>query len=68
MYVCICKAVTEDQIRKAMAHGATTLKDLNRVLGVAGGCGSCATCAKEVLKTSAAEEASRHCDAICQGV
>jgi len=34
MYVCICQAVTDSQIRHAAQAGATTLKDLRRDLGV----------------------------------
>lgn len=50
MYVCVCKAVTERQIREAALGGARTLKDLRRDLGVTSDCGRCATCARECLK------------------
>jgi len=49
MYVCICNAVTDKMIRAAVAEGAASLADLNRMTGCAGGCGSCADLAREVL-------------------
>ena len=52
MYVCVCKAVTDSQIRDAAASGAKSLGDLNRHLGVGSGCGTCAGTAKSVLDES----------------
>ena len=50
MYVCVCKAVTDPQIREAAQGGALTLKDLRRELGVTRDCGRCASCAHECLR------------------
>ena len=50
MYVCVCHAVTDRQIRQAAESGARTLKDLRRDLGVTRDCGRCASCAHECLK------------------
>jgi bacterioferritin-associated ferredoxin len=50
MYVCVCKAVTDRQIREAAEGGARTLGDLRRELGVTSECGRCASCAHECLK------------------
>ncbi|HTV50033.1 MAG TPA: (2Fe-2S)-binding protein [Steroidobacteraceae bacterium] len=41
MYVCICKAVTDRQIRGAIRQGADTLSELQARLPVATGCGCC---------------------------
>ena len=49
MYVCVCQAVTDRQIRQAAEGGARTLKDLRRELGVTRDCGRCASCARECL-------------------
>lgn len=49
MYVCICMAVTDRQIREAASGGARTLKDLRRDLGVTRECGLCASCARSCL-------------------
>ena len=42
MYVCICKAVTDGQIRAAVEDGITTMSGLKRSLGCSGQCGKCA--------------------------
>ena len=52
MYVCVCQAVTDRQIREAAESGARTLKDLRRDLGVTRDCGRCASCAHECLKVA----------------
>ena len=50
MYVCICKSVTDKQIRRAAASGVDNLYELRESLGVAAGCGSCADAAEEILR------------------
>lgn len=50
MYVCVCKAVTDRQIREAAHNGARNLRDLRRELGVTEDCGRCAGCARACLK------------------
>ena len=49
MYVCICNAITDKQIRRAARNGVDSLYELRATLGVAAGCGSCARTAQEVL-------------------
>lgn len=49
MYVCICNAVTEHQIREARDNGAQSLDDLSQQLRVATCCGRCADCAQDIL-------------------
>lgn len=49
MYVCICNAITDKQIRQAAARGATSVTDLTDELGVAACCGSCHESAAEIL-------------------
>lgn len=49
MYVCICNAVTDKDIRRAAANGADSLYDLQDRLGVASCCGSCASQASSIL-------------------
>ncbi|WP_242889231.1 (2Fe-2S)-binding protein [Actinomadura litoris] len=42
MYVCICNAVTEDDVYGCMAGGAcTSAKDVKAACGMKPGCGSC---------------------------
>jgi len=49
MYICVCNAITERQVRECVAAGATTLADLQFDLGVATCCGCCAQTAQEYL-------------------
>ncbi len=50
MYVCICNAVTEREIRECACKGATSVDDLTLQLGVGAGCGRCKQCATELLE------------------
>ena len=54
MYVCICNAITDKQIRKAAASGVSDLWGLQRELGVASNCGSCKEMASDILREEAA--------------
>jgi bacterioferritin-associated ferredoxin len=49
MYVCVCNAITDKQIRRAARNGVNTLYELRGTLGVSAGCGSCARTAQEIL-------------------
>ncbi|WP_153110968.1 (2Fe-2S)-binding protein [Propionivibrio limicola] len=60
MYICVCKAITERQIREAVAGGAHSLKDLRHELGVASECGKCAEEAKRCLKAALEEIGHQH--------
>lgn len=55
MYVCICKAITDSQIKKAICNGACTLRDLREGLGVCAQCGKCGQSTKSILKESLKE-------------
>jgi bacterioferritin-associated ferredoxin len=50
MYLCICKAVSEKRFAKAVAEGATTLKDLREATGLGTGCGKCVPSAYQHLR------------------
>lgn len=49
MYVCICNAVTDKQIRRAVHDGCDSMRELRMELGVAGCCGKCAPDARALL-------------------
>jgi bacterioferritin-associated ferredoxin len=49
MYICICNAVTEREIRGAVELGCNSIDDLRRDLGVASCCGKCLPEARKVL-------------------
>lgn len=50
MYVCICNAITERQVRDCANAGARSIEELTSALGVAAGCGRCRECALELLR------------------
>jgi len=50
MYVCICNAITDKQIRRAAKNGVDNLYELREHLGVASNCGSCADQAQSILQ------------------
>ena len=53
MYVCICKNVTDGQIRKAVREkGVSNLRGLRRELGACDQCGKCALEARRIIKDS----------------
>ena len=55
MYVCVCNAVTDNDIRGAVEQGADTLEALSERLKVATCCGRCADCARHVLHQAMAD-------------
>lgn len=52
MFVCICNAVTDREIKETVAAGASTMGDLQAQLGVATCCGSCTELASSFLNTA----------------
>lgn len=56
MYVCVCRSVTDTHIQQEVQQGATSLRDLNKQLGVGSQCGRCGRCAKKVLKEALREQ------------
>ncbi|MEL6869609.1 MAG: (2Fe-2S)-binding protein [Pseudomonadota bacterium] len=59
MYICICQAITDRQIRSAAAAGVDSVDQLRDTLGVASCCGSCEGAAAEVLAEHRCEVAQR---------
>lgn len=49
MYVCICKGITDRQIKEAVYDGSTSVKALRRQLGVSSQCGRCAELTQEII-------------------
>jgi bacterioferritin-associated ferredoxin len=49
MYVCICHAVTDQEIRSAVERGAVSLFDVQRELPVGCGCGRCQETASAIV-------------------
>jgi bacterioferritin-associated ferredoxin len=55
MYICICQAVTDTAIRRAVDEGVTTLPELSLKTGAGTQCGSCVPMAREILDEALAE-------------
>lgn len=49
MYICVCKAVTDTQIKSALAAGINTRRQLFQCLGAGGECGKCNKYIKELF-------------------
>ena len=58
MYVCVCRAVTDKDIHKAMAEGATTVRELKEKLRVTESCGSCLETVRDMVKQSQSPQAA----------
>ena len=52
MYICLCKAITDNQIREAVENGATRFGQVRQELGLASQCGKCGILAREVFDQS----------------
>jgi len=50
MYVCICRQVTDSQIRDLCREGASDLTEVRAKLGVASECGKCGKLARSIVR------------------
>ena len=62
MYVCICKAVNETAIKKAVSEGVSNFRDLSSRTGCGTQCGSCVKLAREVMDQALFEAGSPRTD------
>ncbi len=58
MYVCICNAVTDSDIRKAVDNGVRNMRQLCQTTGCSTTCGCCREMAVEILQQTLAENRS----------
>ena len=56
MYVCVCQAISDQDIRDAVHEGAEDFADIQNRLGAATGCGTCSDFAKEVISEALAQK------------
>lgn len=49
MYVCICRQITDRQIREQCQKGSSRLAELRDALGVASECGKCGQHARSIV-------------------
>ncbi|HEX7036636.1 MAG TPA: (2Fe-2S)-binding protein [Pseudomonadales bacterium] len=58
MFVCVCHAVTDREIREAVDDGVDHVEQLEERCGVGTGCGSCRHLAQEIIDTRRMESQS----------
>ena len=56
MYVCLCQAVRESEVRQAVASGVDDVDQLAEVLGVGTGCGTCRDFAQAFIDECVGDE------------
>lgn len=68
MYVCVCKAVTDGQIRAAINNGLCTRRQLLQCFGVGRDCGRCNRQLRELLKDTLQilAQPSANAETLCQ--
>ncbi len=49
MYICLCRAVTESEVRSVVAEGASDTEQVVARCGAGTGCGGCRNALREVL-------------------
>lgn len=49
MLVCICRGITDKDIKNELYEGASSFKDVSKALGVGTCCGQCAPYAKDLV-------------------
>jgi bacterioferritin-associated ferredoxin len=50
MYICLCHAVTDHQIRQAVQEGVSSLRQMQLCLRVGTNCGKCIPSARQLVK------------------
>ena len=55
MYVCLCNAVTDSDIRKAVDSGVRNMRQLGKATHCSTACGCCKEMAAEILQQALAE-------------
>jgi bacterioferritin-associated ferredoxin len=68
MYVCLCKGITDRQIKAAINDGAQSLGQLRKALGVASQCGKCSVTTREILQETLYEPPMLNCASLYYAV
>ena len=58
MYLCMCKSITDQQIRQAFAQGARSVGDLSARFGIGVECGKCLDDVRQFLDACSMESAA----------
>ncbi len=59
MYVCLCNAVSDTDIKDAIDRGAADLGDIQTMLGAGTGCGGCREFTQELIEQSRSDGAAQ---------
>lgn len=64
MYVCICKAVTDQDLEDLMSAGCTNIRDLQKKCKVGADCGACLNSVREMVQSreNAAPAGGQHAE------
>jgi len=52
MYICVCKGITDNDIREAVNGGAESMREVRNQLGVSSQCGKCACEVRDIVKNT----------------
>ena len=59
MYVCLCRGITDQDIKDAVSDGAESFRDVRDLLDLGTCCGRCAPEARSIIQHELAEIAGR---------
>lgn len=59
MYVCLCRGITDQDIKNAMAEGASSFREVRDLLDLGTCCGRCTPESRSIINQELAEIASR---------
>ena len=68
MIVCVCKAVSDRTIRRAVVEGLSSLRELSRETGLGTCCGKCVPQAREVLGEALSAQPVKLADLLAAGL
>lgn len=61
MYVCLCRGITDSQIRQAVEEGASSVREVNSLLGTATQCGKCAMTTRQIVNETLTAQRNSEC-------
>jgi bacterioferritin-associated ferredoxin len=50
MFVCVCRAVSDERVRKSIEEGARTREEVSRACGAGGDCGACHAMIEDMIE------------------
>lgn len=68
MYVCICKGITDTQIKDAVIDGAASVRQVRKKLGATSQCGKCTSMTRQVVNEALAQHCQPEPDALFYAV